>query len=81
MRDDHVPIYDLLDRTSSLFELDIDNNKRDIAEIIQNSRFLIIGGAGSIGRAVVREIFKRQAKLLHVVDILDASGIERLAGP
>ena len=67
MHDDHVPIYDL-DRTSSLFELDIDNNKRDISEIIQNSRFLIIMGAGSIGRAVVKEIFKRQVNP-HVVDL------------
>ena len=76
MHDVHVPIYDLLDRTSSLFELDIDNNKRDISEIIQNSRFLIIGGAGSIGRAVVKEIFKRQAKLLHVVDLSENNLVE-----
>jgi FlaA1/EpsC-like NDP-sugar epimerase len=30
---------------------------------------LVIGGAGSIGQAVVKEIFKRNPQILHVVDI------------
>jgi len=34
-----------------------------------NSDFLVIGGAGSIGQAVTKEIFKRNPKKLHVVDI------------
>jgi predicted nucleic acid-binding Zn-ribbon protein len=29
----------------------------------------VIGGAGSIGQAVVKEVFKRHPKKLHVVDI------------
>jgi len=29
----------------------------------------VIGGAGSIGQAVTKEIFKRNPKKLHVVDI------------
>ncbi|MFH4134527.1 polysaccharide biosynthesis protein, partial [Acinetobacter baumannii] len=33
------------------------------------SKFLVLGGAGSIGQAVVKEIFKRNPKKLHVVDI------------
>ena len=30
---------------------------------------MVIGGAGSIGQAVTREIFRRQPATLHVVDI------------
>jgi FlaA1/EpsC-like NDP-sugar epimerase len=40
------------------------------------SRFLVIGGAGSIGQAVVREIFKRNPRALHVVDISENNMVE-----
>ncbi|MFX7849722.1 polysaccharide biosynthesis protein, partial [Acinetobacter baumannii] len=43
------------------------NNK--LIEIVSSSKFLVLGGAGSIGQAVVKEIFKRNPKKLHVVDI------------
>jgi FlaA1/EpsC-like NDP-sugar epimerase len=36
---------------------------------VASSAFLVIGGAGSIGSAVVKEIFKRNPIKLHVVDI------------
>ena len=36
---------------------------------IENSKFLVLGGAGSIGQAVTKEIFKRNPKKLHVIDI------------
>jgi FlaA1/EpsC-like NDP-sugar epimerase len=44
--------------------------------MISSSRFLVIGGAGSIGSAVVHEIFKRKPKLLHVVDISENNTVE-----
>ena len=34
-------------------------NEKTIADIVSSSKFLVIGGAGSIGAAVVKEIFKR----------------------
>jgi FlaA1/EpsC-like NDP-sugar epimerase len=37
--------------------------------VVSHSAFLVIGGAGSIGQAVVKEIFKRNPIKLHVVDI------------
>jgi len=43
---------------------------------VQASRFLVIGGAGSIGQAVTREIFKRQPKALHVVDLSENNMVE-----
>ena len=40
------------------------------------SSFLVIGGAGSIGQAVVKEVFKRNPKKLHVVDISENNLVE-----
>jgi FlaA1/EpsC-like NDP-sugar epimerase len=44
--------------------------------LVADSRFLVIGGAGSIGQAVTREIFKRNPKVLHVVDISENNMVE-----
>ena len=38
--------------------------------------FLVIGGAGSIGQAVSKEIFKRNPQKLHVVDISENNLVE-----
>ena len=40
------------------------------------AEFLVIGGAGSIGQAVCREIFKRNPRALHVVDISENNMVE-----
>jgi FlaA1/EpsC-like NDP-sugar epimerase len=40
------------------------------------SSFLVLGGAGSIGQAVVKEIFKRNPKKLHLVDISENNMVE-----
>ena len=37
--------------------------------MVAASRFLVIGGAGSIGQAVSKEIFRRNPCKLHVVDL------------
>ena len=60
---------DLIGRKSELFNNDVKKNEKKIEEIVTSSRFIVIGGAGSIGSAVVKEIFKRNPKKLHVVDI------------
>ena len=39
-----------------------------LKEIISNSSFLVLGGAGTIGHAVSAEIFRRSPKKLHIVD-------------
>lgn len=66
----------LIGRSSYLFEEDIKSKQNHISELIQNSRFLVIGGAGSIGQAVTQEIFKRNPKSLHVVDISENNMVE-----
>lgn len=62
-------ILDLIGRNKALFLNDIDECKDSLQNRVQLSRFLVIGGAGSIGGSVVKEIFKRNPKKLHVVDI------------
>ncbi len=62
-------ILKLIGRNQLLFSDDISQNLADLKNIVSNSTFLVIGGAGSIGQAVTKEIFKRNPKKLHVVDI------------
>ena len=59
----------IVKRKTSIFKNDIEDKAVFIIDIINNSRFLVIGAAGSIGRAVTGELFKRNPKALHVVDI------------
>lgn len=66
----------ILDRKKSLFAYDINKYNFLLKKIIRKSRFLIIGGAGSIGQATTKEIFKRNPKLLHVVDINENNLVE-----
>lgn len=63
-------ILEIIGRSAPLFESDIVRHEKALSEMVQGSRFLVIGGAGSIGQAVTREIFKRKPKALHVVDIM-----------
>ncbi len=69
-------ILKLIGRDSELFEDDIKTYGKELDEIVKNSRFLVVGGAGSIGSAVVKEIFKRNPKKLHVVDISENNLVE-----
>jgi FlaA1/EpsC-like NDP-sugar epimerase len=66
----------LLGRTKELFCEDINNYEEELKNIVSNSTFLVIGGAGSIGQAVTKEIFKRNPKKLHVVDISENNMVE-----
>lgn len=69
-------ILSLIGRDSHLFETDIKKHDAELREIIGKSTFLVIGGAGSIGQAVTKEIFKRNPKKLHVVDISENNMVE-----
>lgn len=64
-----MDILQLIGREQTLFDFDLVQHSAALSEHVENSRFLVIGGAGSIGQAVVREIFKRNPKVLHVVDV------------
>ena len=62
-------ILSLIGREKELFSSDITNSEGSLKSIVTESSFLVLGGAGSIGQAVVKEIFKRKPLKLHVVDI------------
>lgn len=59
----------LIGRDEHLFNKDLIKYESELSKIVSESRFLVLGGAGSIGQAVSKEIFKRNPKKLHIVDI------------
>ncbi|WP_368881687.1 UDP-N-acetylglucosamine 4,6-dehydratase [Shewanella algae] len=69
-------ILPLIGRTEALFTQDILNHEAELSRIVSESSFLVLGGAGSIGQAVTKEIFKRNPKKLHVVDISENNMVE-----
>ena len=71
-----MSILNLIGRTNELFYADIKRFENELLKKISNSTFLVIGGAGSIGQAVTKEIFKRNPKKLHVVDISENNMVE-----
>ncbi len=69
-------ILKLIGRDKELFSTDILSHEDELQSIVSSSSFLVIGGAGSIGQAVSKEIFKRNPKKLHVVDISENNMVE-----
>lgn len=69
-------VLNLIGRDKELFAVDIQENEVKLTEIVSSSRFLVLGGAGSIGQAVTKEIFKRNPAKLHVVDISENNLVE-----
>ena len=69
-------ILKLIGRKKVLFQEDLLNNYGELNKIVSISSFLVIGGAGTIGMAVTKEIFKRNPLKLHVVDISENNLVE-----
>lgn len=69
-------LLNLIGREKELFDEDITRYANELSQIVSSSSFLVIGGAGSIGQAVTKEIFKRNPKKLHVVDISENNMVE-----
>ncbi|MEA3353981.1 MAG: UDP-N-acetylglucosamine 4,6-dehydratase [Campylobacterota bacterium] len=69
-------ILKLIGRDKELFKSDLVLKGEQLKNIISNSNFLVIGAAGSIGQAVTKEIFKRDPKKLHAVDISENNLVE-----
>lgn len=67
---------DLINRKQKLFDKDINENEKKLSKIVSSSKFLVLGGAGTIGQAVAKEIFKRNPLKLHVVDISENNLVE-----
>lgn len=69
-------ILGLIGRKKTLFEEDVAKCDDELMQEVSCSTFLVLGGAGSIGQAVTKEIFKRNPKKLHVVDISENNMVE-----
>ena len=69
-------VLSLIDRGTDLFAKDISQANDRLASLVQANSFLVIGGAGSIGQAVTKEIFRRNPQRLHVVDISENNLVE-----
>ena len=69
-------ILPLIGRTTPLFVEDMAKLEKTIQEQIHDAKILVIGGAGTIGSAICRELFIRDPKVLHVVDISENNLVE-----
>lgn len=69
-------ILSLIGREKELFAQDVGAHENELGQIVASSTFLVVGGAGSIGQAVTKEIFKRNPKKLHIVDISENNMVE-----
>ena len=69
-------VLSIIGREKELFADDVGKHEADLKRIISSSSFLVLGGAGSIGQAVTKEIFKRNPLKLHVVDISENNMVE-----
>lgn len=71
-----MDVLHLIGRSKALFQEDIVQNEIALRDAVSTSSFLVIGGAGSIGQAVTKEIFKRNPRKLYVVDISENNLVE-----
>ena len=71
-----MEILSLVGRDRELLTNDLYQCAAELSARVESSRFLVLGGAGSIGQAVTKEIFKRNPKKLHVVDISENNLVE-----
>ena len=69
-------ILKIIGRTDYLFEEDLLKRKAEILDKTYKKKFLVVGGGGTIGQAVVKEIIKTHADCVHVVDISENSLVE-----
>ena len=69
-------ILDIIGREELLFVNDTSNNEKILTELITNAKIMVIGAAGSIGQAVSLEIFKRNPKVLHLIDMSENNLVE-----
>jgi len=68
--------FSLIGRKERLFQDDLTSYQDELSEIVAKSKFLVVGGAGTIGQAVALEIFKRNPIALHIVDLSENNMVE-----
>ncbi|MDA9729435.1 polysaccharide biosynthesis protein [SAR86 cluster bacterium] len=71
-----MDILKIINRKKGIFDEDIHLKEEELKKVINRSSFLVIGAAGSIGMSVTKEIFSRDPKLLHAIDISENNLVE-----
>lgn len=66
----------IIGRDRTIIASDIARNRTRVDEAIKGSRILLFGGAGSIGKEVALQIFRRDPAALHVIDISENNLVE-----
>ncbi len=69
-------ILSILGRKRRFFAHDLEAAENALTAQIRQSSFLVLGGAGSIGQAVVKALFRRRPARLHVVDTSENNLVE-----
>ena len=69
-------VLDIVARSKPFLKEDLKTFDQELKQKIISSKFLVIGGAGSIGQAVSKELFRRSPKKLDVVDINENNLVE-----
>lgn len=69
-------IESIIGRATKLFDADLELNRQEINEKLANASCLVVGGAGTIGQSVVKELFMRDPRRLDVVDISENNLVE-----
>ncbi|MEO0199245.1 MAG: polysaccharide biosynthesis protein [candidate division WOR-3 bacterium] len=71
-----INIQHIIGRSQILFINELINFERELKEIIGNSHFLIIGGAGSVGTGVVKSLARYNPKTITVIDLNENNLVE-----
>jgi UDP-N-acetylglucosamine 4,6-dehydratase len=71
-----IDLLGLIGRDRELFAHDIAAREGELAAAVREGSFLVIGAAGSVGQAVSKEIFRRDPRLLHLIDISENNLVE-----
>lgn len=66
----------IVGRAQSLFAADLARHRDEIAQAVAGSRVLVVGAAGSIGAAFVRQLVPFRPEALHLVDINENALVE-----
>jgi len=66
----------VLGRERSLFAADIESSHADLRDAIGGKRILVVGAAGSIGAAFVRQLIPYRPAALHLIDISENGLVE-----
>lgn len=66
----------ILGRSDSFLSDDIEGCREAIEDIVSDARLLVIGAAGSIGAAFVREMCQYEPRGLHLLDISENNLVE-----